>query len=279
MFSSSRLAFHSNLSKQDNKTYSFEVNISDYFSPSFFPWPNSSSNSSEPLVNGFISSSRVKDLTNTFKIQIVQRLIPGLRKDGYQESPSEGEGSSGSRNNDRRGDDNNQQPPLVQPNRPDYNPQHPEEDYRQPPFRNPLIIGDRDLDPLGGGSNNPLALPGRGGGGFGPPPLFGGGDNGGGMYVGPNHPMFRDRFQNPDNGGFPGGIGGGGPLGGGNNFLPPGAVPPGARFDPIGPGGPFPHPNRGGFGGRGGGGAGRGRGRGDPDWNDLRPPSGNVSRP
>lgn len=255
------------LVNQDNKTYSFEVNIPDYFSPSFFPWPSPSSTNStsnDPLVNGFISSSRVKDLVSTFRVQIVQRLIPGLRKDGYQEdqtTPDSPDNSGSGSGNGGRGN----QPPLVQPIRPEDQPPQ-QEDFRAP-FRSPLIIGDRDLDPLGGGNgNNPLALPGRGGGGFGPPPLFGGGDNGGGMFVGPDHPMFRDRFQNPGAGGI------GGPQGplGGDGFLPPGAVPPGARFDPIGPGGMgFPRGGRGGFGGRG-------RGRGDPDWDDVRPP-GNVS--
>ncbi|WFD42966.1 hypothetical protein MPSI1_001617 [Malassezia psittaci] len=85
---------------------------------------------------------------------------------------------------------------------------------------NPLRIGDKDRDPLAAsnlppfpGNTNPQN------------PLDKSGD---GMILGPSHPMFRGsgRFREssppigPDMGG---------------EYLPPNAVPPGARFDPIGP--------------------------------------------
>ncbi len=273
---------------EDNKTATYELQTSDYTSASYWPFPSappssssSAASASEPLVNGFISSSRLKDFVLAYKQLIVQKLVPGLRKDGYDEGPSSAEGTgSGSRPSATRDDRDREREqdgrpyypgdPVGprQPNRPPYfdDPVDPSE----PSFgRNPLIVGDRDLDPLGmpprfGGAGGIGGGIGRGGG-FGPPPLFGGGDNGGGMIVGPNHPMFRDRFQQP------GGIGDGGRAG-----LPPGAAPPGARYDPVGPfgAGPrFPPP----------GGAGRGRGRGsgggaggEPDWDDMRPP-GSVS--
>ncbi|KAH8988599.1 PI31 proteasome regulator N-terminal-domain-containing protein [Lactarius akahatsu] len=74
-------------------------------------------------------------------------------------------------------------------------------------------------------------------GGFGPPPLFPG-SGGDGMFVGPNHPIF-------------------------------GQPPPGARFDPVGPGlGPFP--GRTGFGPRGG--QPGGGNVGDPDNDEFMPP-------
>lgn len=81
------------------------------------------------------------------------------------------------------------------------------------------------------------------------------------MIVGPNHPMFRDRFQQPQ-----GGIGPGG-----------GMVPPGARFDPVNPfggSGPFGTPGRlGGNGPLGPGGRGPRRPNiGDPDWDEMPPP-------
>ncbi|KAK0554226.1 hypothetical protein OC846_000935 [Tilletia horrida] len=257
-----RMLIHA-LAIEDNKTSTLDIQVADYTSASFFPYPkaqaSSSSGTSEPLIHGFISSSRVKDLASLFKINIIQKLVPGLQKEGYAEESSgsaHGPAPSSSSSNP-----NNQQPrapeydPLVDPrfqppqrpgpNYPSYDPFHP--------GRNPGMIGDRDLDPLG-------IPPGRFGGG--PPPLFGprGGDDGGGMIVGPGHPLFRDRF------------GPGGPAG-----LPPGAVPPGARFDPIGPGGPM-RPGGGGgpFGpGQGGGAGGRGgRIGGDPDWDDFAPPRG-----
>ena len=86
----------------------------------------------------------------------------------------------------------------------------------------------------------------------------------GGNPLGPNH---GDIFIDPLGGGIGGGIGGGnliGPgqigIGGGNennNNRNPPFVPPGARFDPLGPGGHDPDPDH--FKPPGGG---RGRGRG-----------------
>ena len=85
------------------------------------------------------------------------------------------------------------------------------------------LLGDADLDLL-------AASRARGG--------LPGGSAGGGMIMGPDHPMFRphDDFSGPN-------------LYGGPQFLPPGSVPPGSRFDQIGPFGarappPFPSRNR-----------------------------------
>ncbi|KAI9219791.1 hypothetical protein BC828DRAFT_385193 [Blastocladiella britannica] len=156
------------------------------------------------------------------------------------------------------------------------------------PHPSPFSIGHRDLDPLGG--MPPMMPPPFGGrgdaGGYGPLGGFpyGGGD-GGGSIMGPGHPLF-------------GGDGGGGSFGGpatgpwgGDQYLPPGAVPPGARFDPIGPfvppgggpGGTWPHGGPGGPGGVPAAGRGRGRGRGmpgyqsgEPDPDALQPPGSNM---
>ncbi|PWZ00350.1 hypothetical protein BCV70DRAFT_109337 [Testicularia cyperi] len=268
---------------QGSHTSSLELPFQDYFSTAFWPYPSTSS-AQEPLVNGYISSSRLKDLVVAFKTQILQTLVPGLRKDGYTEehhgaTSSTGSGGqanrtgrhpSGSGNGSGSGADPRAPRPPFAGDEDD--PTLPSELNR--PFRNPLIIGDRDLDPLGG---SPMALPprfggggGGGHGGFAPPPLFPGGDNGGGMMVGPNHPMFRDRFTTPRGGGD------------GSGGLPPGAVPPGARFDPIFPdsapgAGPRfdpsnPHPDVGGRNPQGGRGGGFNPASGDPDWDELAPP-------
>ncbi|KDN37316.1 hypothetical protein K437DRAFT_259824 [Tilletiaria anomala UBC 951] len=255
---------------EDSKTATYELQTSDYTSASFFPYPSSPSTGAQPehLVNGFISSSRLRDFVLAYKQLIVQKLVPGLRKDGYEEGTSEAEGSGSRR---LASGQSQQQQQLDQGERRHFYPDDPVGPRlpNRPPYfddpddpstpdiggRNPLIIGDRDLDPLGGA---PFAGPHPfGGGSFGPPPLFPGQppDHGGGMIVGPDHPMFRDRFQ-------PGGFGGGGMAG-----LPPGAVPPGARFDPIGPFGQGPcAPQPGAGRGR------RGPATGEPDFDDFRPP-------
>jgi proteasome inhibitor subunit 1 (PI31) len=156
-------------------------------------------------VHGFISSNRVADFISQFKLQIIQKLIPGLRKDGYlEDSPDTSTNASGS-NRDSR---SRPEAPVA-----DHYPNHP---LSHIPPENPLQIGRRDLDPIPMNPINPFA----------PPPLFPphGGD---GMFVGPDHPIFGNRRGRGDSGVQ-------GPWGG-DGFLPPLGAPPGARFDPVGP--------------------------------------------
>lgn len=190
----------------------------------------------------YISSNRVADFVSQFKLKIIQKLVPGLRKDGYSEDVDVETTSSTSTNN------NNYQPPAVPrvpPTIPRYN---PDDEFPLRIPRNPLEIGRRDLDPVPGGS-------------FQPPPLFpsSGGD---GMFVGPNHPIFGGRGSQ----GIPGNRG---PWGG-DGYLPPMGAPPGARFDPVGPG--FGGPGIGPFPGNLGPRRGNLPGQGDPDNDEFMPP-------
>lgn len=191
------------------------------------------------------------DFASQFKLTIIQKLMPGLRKEGYTE------------------EDSNLAPSSVitgQPSRPNIPPTsspRPERPSDPPRFtpgsshippENPLQIGRRDLDPLAAQHiPNPFA----------PPSLFPP-NQGDGMYVGPNHPIFGGAFS-------PRGNPGNRRPWGGDGFLPPLGAPPGARFDPVGPGafGPGGSPF-GGFGGRGG----REplRRNGEPDNDEFMPP-------
>lgn len=268
---------------EDGKLLTLPLNLSDYLTGSnVFTYPYTtahhkplipSSTAPSPLGSLFTSMTKLQDLANKFKTTIVQNWIPGLQKEGYQESTTTTTETSSSSQPTRT-----TQPPYFHPLNPDLErrprPYHPDyEDplrarFEQPPFPRhpPSSIGDVDLDPLAASPG--LIFPGpRGIGGFGG--IGGGMGPGGGMFVGPDHPMFTGG----------GGVGGFGGPPAGPERLPPGAVPPGARFDPIGPYGPAPHgiPGRG---GRGGGmnGNGRGRGRGagpisgEPDNDELPPP-------
>ncbi|KAG6911719.1 hypothetical protein DXG01_007969 [Tephrocybe rancida] len=228
---------------ESDKVSSLDISTNDFVSPSYFPRNLESDSSGQPLVHGFISSNRVADLTTQVKFKILQKLIPGLRKEGYTE-----EEVTDSRNAEGSNPPLNQNPPPAhpQPVIPPYAPY-------QPPLsapENPLSIGRRDLDPF---PANPFA----------PPPLFPG-SGGDGMFVGPDHPIFgasRGRGPFADLGPW-----------GGDGFLPPMGAPPGARFDPIMPGA---LPGRGGFGGLGGGRGGRGGPRGPPagpDNDEFMPP-------
>ncbi|KAF8222750.1 hypothetical protein L208DRAFT_1412953 [Tricholoma matsutake] len=211
---------------ESDKVATLDINTNDFVSPSFFP--HDLDDASQPLVHGFISSNRVADLTSQIKLTIIQHLVPGLRKDGYTEDATTTTDASPSRLQD---------PTPARPQ-----PQQPQDLYRPPslfPPRNPLEIGRSDLDPF---PVNP----------FTPPDLFP--QSGNGMFVGPGHPIFGGRRPEP--------FGDRGPWGG-DGYLPPMGAPPGARFDPTGPGprGPF---SGGPFGGR--------RLSGDPDNDEFMPP-------
>lgn len=219
--------------------------------------------------------------------------MPGLRKDGYEERYAASPNSPHdlpphiwlNSTTSEPVVQPTSSPSTSQPSRPSQPQPSPLSDPSRPfslpspsGSRNPLEIGRSDLEPGGGALPNPFA----------PPSMFPG-SGGDGMYVGPSHPMFRDRMD-PMRGGAAGvgGVGGRGPWGG-DGFLPPMGAPPGARFDPVGPfgrGGPGGFPGGGGGIGPGGGGApprrgfgpGGGGGAAGPDNDEFMPPgSGYVS--
>ncbi|KAI4151685.1 MAG: hypothetical protein LQ341_000860 [Variospora aurantia] len=269
----------------DEKVHTFEVPLKDYLSQSSFPFtatPDDGPSTSSPfdtsdneryLGAAYISPGRITDLATLFKLQVIQKLAPGLRKEGYEESahaastttaPAVAAGEEGRREQqqprrgDRQpnpaGDDPSRDEPLPPAARPrpyddplaagPRRPHYPAGDFLPPGFedeyemnrppgrglggeRRPLNIGERDLYPPGLGPHDPLRMG---------PPGFGG-IGGGGM-----HPTFDD----PLFGGWQGGGGGGGA----------GRAPPGARYDPVGPGDGPPNLRDGGprFPGGGGGG-------------------------
>ncbi|KIL92685.1 hypothetical protein FAVG1_03865 [Fusarium avenaceum] len=204
----------------------------------------------DKLRGVFTSEQAIADILHDLKVNIVQKLIPKLQSDGYIET-AEAEANARSERRDQearnphrpfRGD------PVPNPNMPlsPANPlpemarprPHPVGDFPPPGFddeyemnrpprdlrmpgRSPYNIGHDDLHPPGLGPHDPL----RGsfiGGGL---PRPGGGS---GM-----HPTFDDPLF--------GGQGGNGQPG----FDP--QAPPGARWDPTGPGGNprFPGPGSG----------------------------------
>ncbi|KAL7009058.1 hypothetical protein EMMF5_001255 [Cystobasidiomycetes sp. EMM_F5] len=209
-----RVVFNA-LGVEDDKTATLDVLTSDYVSRSAFPHQvNTSSFSFGALFN---SPSRLHDLITSYKIQIIQKLIIGLHKPGYEEERDSRQGGGTA------------PPPNAGPSAPRPRPDHPEgEPDRGIGSRptlpgiggpsNPLEIGRSDLDPLGGAMGR---LPGAGGDG---------------MLVGPNHPLFQREREQYDPLRIPGtgGQGNRGPWGG-DGFLPPLGAPPGARFDPVGP--------------------------------------------
>lgn len=258
----------------DDKRTSFDIPVKDYVSEGNLPLTPTESLVSEEgkkkIQDIFISAGRLSDLGSLLKLKIIQKLAPGIQKEGYEEESTTAASSSR-----RRGDpDETSEPPLREPQQPTYDPlrdplrhdpparpypyndpnaPRPDRDFppglqppgfedeydilRQPgsgrgPSRNPLSIGHDDLYPAGLGPHDPMYGSGIG-------PLRGGGS--GGM-----HPTFDDPM-----------FGGGGARGG---LRGDPQVPGGARYDPVHPGDPRGGPgmfpgagHRGPFGGGGGG--------------------------
>lgn len=246
----------------DDKTASFEIKAADFVSEGSIKEEKSSSDNTAALRNIFISNGRITDLANLVKSNIIQKLAPGIHKAGYEdtqttrERPSRTEEPRRPEYNPLRDDQPRparpypfDDPLAAAPRRPfpagDFPPPGFEDEYEinRPPRGMPGggepfgRIGERDLYPPGLGPNDPLRM--------GP----GGGHRGGGGM----HPTFDDPMF--------------GGQGGGGGYDP--RAPPGARYDPVGPGdGPpnlrgGPRFPGGGFGGGGGGNPFGGFGRGD----------------
>jgi PI31 proteasome regulator N-terminal/PI31 proteasome regulator len=238
----------------DDKTASFEIKVQDYISEGSIRESTSTSDIETALKNVFISSGRMADFSSLFKVNIIQKLAPGIHKQGYEETPTVAEQprpheETRPPERDPLRDDRPEparpypfnDPLAAAPRRPippgDFPPPDFEDEYEinrplrgLPDYggRRPLNIGERDLYPPGLGPHDPLRIGPSGGG-------FGGG--GGGM-----HPTFDD------------------PMFGGQGEAQPydPRAPPGARYDPVGPG-DLPPNARGGPrfpGGRGGSGRG-----------------------
>ena len=206
------------------------------------------------LQDIFISVGRLSDLGSLIRLKLIQKLTPGIRKEGYEEDhpASTTTSSEPSGNNpSSRQPSNPQSHPTPYPHglydpsveapaaraRPfptgEMRPPGFEDEYDilRPAGRAPMggspfgNVGERDLYPPGLGPRDPLR------------PHLGGGGGGGGMHPTFDDPMFGTR-------------GGGG----GQGYDP--QAPPGARYDPVGPGsgGGGPRDPRGGMGGMGGGG-------------------------
>ncbi|KAF3035198.1 hypothetical protein E8E12_001823 [Didymella heteroderae] len=236
----------------DDRPKNFDVTTKDYLSESMLPLSipedMSTEDAAKKLMDLFISSGRLNDLSAELKLKVIQKLAPSLQKVGYEEES----GASNSQNGPTRDDNSTPRPtnppnprqpqdpeparpypfddPLAVPRQPGRPLPEPmpgfEDEYEvhRPPRgglrddRYPVGIGHDDLYPQGLGPNDPLR-PHLGGGLPRPGDGFGGG-----MHPTFDDPLFRGQ-------------------GGQGGYDP--SAPPGARYDPVGPGG-APRDNRGG---------------------------------
>ena len=241
----------------DDKTCSFDVTARDYVSEGNLPLrigeEEGERQSEEALrkqvEDVFISAGRLSDFGSLIRISIIQKLVPGIHKEGYEETQQQRSGEASRA----------QPPPGREPEQPRYDPlrEDREPPARPHPLHDPLVqpprrpmpepmpgfedeyetlhpprgglmggpgmprIGDRDLYPQGLGPRDPLY--GGVGPGLGPP------GGGGGMHPTFDDPLFAGQGQR------------------GQGYDP--QAPPGSRYDPVGPGGGG-HPRGAGMGGR-----------------------------
>jgi hypothetical protein len=239
----------------DERISRFEITAKDYVSSAALPLritltadgEEDRSDLEAKLKEIFISPSRIQDLASEFKLTIIQKLIPGLHKEGYEESNA-GRAAAAAARDEREEAYAGRNPPrdplrdpgLPEPARPypfqdplaaDPRRPLPQGDFPPPGFddeydlnrplrgmgspfpSSPFNIGHDDLNPPGLGPNDPLRGSFVGGGGpFGLPRP--GGGMGGGMHPTFDDPLFGGR--------------------GGQGQDP--RAPPGARYDPLGPG-------------------------------------------
>lgn len=242
----------------DERISRLEITAKDYVSSAALPLRITMKDGNEDrstleqkLKEVFISPSRIQDLASLFKVTIIQKLMPGLNKEGYEEAPNAREAAHNEREEEYQNRRNPPPQPLNEPVLPQPAQPYPFHDPLAAPPRNPLPggdfpppgfddeydlnrplrgmappfpgagspfnIGHDDLNPPGLGPNDPL----RG--------SFVGGGRMGGAGMGGMHPTFDDPL-------FRG-------RGGQGGFDP--QAPPGARYDPTGPG---DGPRRGGSG-------------------------------
>lgn len=223
----------------DDKVRTFDLKPNDYVSPSSFPFtipPSQGADEATASVRkAFLSAGRMTDVASLFKINILQKVAPGLQKEGYEDSAHSASQSGGQRpepigggrregreappphDDDDPLRDDHALPPLAQP-RPFYNDDdplaatepprrpYPAGDFPPPGFEDEYEINNRPpRGGGGGGERRPLNIGERDlySPGLGPlhDPLRGGGGfgpGGGGM-----HPTFDDPL-------FGGGRAGGG---------------------------------------------------------------------
>ena len=199
-----------------------QVSVKDFLSESSLPLALSAEDdresTSRKLQHIFISPGRITDLGAMMKLQIVQKLAPGLRKEGYEES-AHAASTAGSDQRRRPPPERDDLLPTHDPLRGDHVPPYaqprpfddplavpprrpiPAGDFPPPDFedefemnrrprgiggeRRPLNIGERDLYPQGLGPHDPLQ------GSFHPS----GGIGGGGMHPTFDDPLFGGRRE------------------------------------------------------------------------------------
>ncbi|KAJ4352934.1 hypothetical protein N0V85_009623, partial [Neurospora sp. IMI 360204] len=97
----------------------------------------------EKLKKVFISDERIADLASLLKINIIQRLVPGLQKEGYQEeNPDDRAPRQDADDAGRRAGGSRNPPPMMPEPMPQPAQPYPYPHDLDPPARRPIPAGD-----------------------------------------------------------------------------------------------------------------------------------------
>jgi hypothetical protein len=174
-----------------------DFSLAEYLDPAQFPLTLTKELQTTSI--GLRSATHLLDFLTLFVTRILSHLLPDLIPPANPNSRPPPLSSSSTTTTQPAPE------PSQQPNH------HHHQVVHQP---SPLEIGRSDLDPIGTSNLHIPSLYNAPGVGL---------DDRSGMLVGGNHPIFNNNHQPSA------------PHAGPAAFLPPGAVPPGARFDPFGP--------------------------------------------
>lgn len=247
----------------DDRTSSFDVPIKDYISTSALPL-SSPENTIVSLKDVFITD-RLNDLVHLFKTRVIRKLVSGLQQEDFEDTnpPLRGTPAEGRQSEILRDEDEPARPHPFDDILAEAPQRKPDVDFAPPGFEDEHQVNRPPRRYLGGLGSGPEGL-GAGPAGLGDGPAGLGGSIGSqDLYpqgLAPHDPLngrmggympggggMHPTFDDPLFGGQGNGRGGYDPR-----------APPGARYDPVGPGEPPFGRNRGPYGnnGRGGGGFG-----------------------
>ncbi|PLW08657.1 hypothetical protein PCANC_25035 [Puccinia coronata f. sp. avenae] len=183
---------------EHDRLSSVDFSLAEYLDPAQFPLTLTKELQTTSI--GLRSATHLLDFLTLFVTRILSHLLPDLIPPANPNSRPPPLSSSSTTTTQPAPE------PSQQPNH------HHHQVVHQP---SPLEIGRSDLDPIGTSNLHIPSLYNAPGVGL---------DDRSGMLVGGNHPIFNNNNRQPS-----------APHAGPAAFLPPGAVPPGARFDPFGP--------------------------------------------
>lgn len=130
----------------DDKVHTVDFKVAEFFADAAFPYTPTQTDSIASAARAiqerlFVSPGRIGDLGALFKIRIIQKLVPGLRKEGYEDSAHAASPSAREQQQDAIATDQQQRPESTTPTRDPLRDDRFSAPARPHPFDDPLAAG------------------------------------------------------------------------------------------------------------------------------------------